>query len=115
MKMAIATTMALLLMLTVALADRAGRADAGPAQPRDMSAPPAASLTREISNAWNYNALQRGLLEEQIKRAQAEVARLEAERVDLVARLKSEFQFDVAAGDSFDERTLKITHRRAAP
>jgi len=78
----------------------------------DMMVP--SYVSRSISDAWNYNRLQRTVLENQLAGYQAELARLKVDEQQLQTRLKSEFQVDTAGGDIWNERTLEI-HRRSSP
>lgn len=99
----------LLIPLILGLGVAADAADKPP------PAPPAAApakVSRSVSDAWNYNRLQRSVLEAQRDRIAAELARLEAERDAVAAQLKQEFQVDVVAGGTWDERTLEITRRK---
>ena len=80
------------------------------ARPPDLRAP--SVVSRSASDAYNYNRLQRTVLEQQRDRIAAELGRLKAEEQQISDRLKFEFGVDVGAGDFWDERTLEIHRRR---
>lgn len=100
----------LIVVLAAAAVAGAGKTqDAG--SPRDMAGPASARVSRQLSDAWHYNKLQRVVLEGQRDRILAELARLKTEETEVATKLKSDCQVDVVAGDVWDERTLEI-HRR---
>lgn len=81
------------------------------ANPADMGALHPVTVSRSISDAWNYNRLQATVLEAERGKIEAELARLAAQRAAVEKRLRDDFGVDVAGGDVWDETTLVITRR----
>lgn len=78
---------------------------------RDIRPAPA-HVTKEFAAMWGFNRLQANLIQAQLEKFNAELARLNGERTDLVLQGRNQFQLDLDSGDDFDPKTLEIKRKR---